>query len=189
MADICHCPGKDGVTVMGVLDKQLMRPGMSRYEVFNVVGDGGGENEGSSGIHATMETEVPGYVRRRCLGHVAWRVADAMLDEWDQYSDVKTLCSYMSDGVTWSRLQALATTPVLEGGLGLFQEMSREHKAIFGRAPGGIVEGRPESVLHFLTFLRGKEHVLHLVCARDLEQRRLAKKHSASSCSPGRRPG
>ena len=175
MADICHCPGKDGVTVMGVLDKQLMRPGMSRYEVFNVVGDGGGENEGSSGIHATMETEVPGYVRRRCLGHVAWRVADAMLDEWDQYSDVKTLCSYMSDGVTWSRLQALATTPVLEGGLGLFQEMSREHKAIFGRAPGGIVEGRPESVLHFLTFLRGKEHVLHLVCARDLEQRRLAK--------------
>ena len=107
MAHICHCPGKDGVTVMGVLDKQLMRPGMSRYEVFNVVGDGGGENEGSSGIHATMETEVPGYVRRRCLGHVAWRVADAMLDEWDQYTDVKTSCNYMSDGITWSRYRPL----------------------------------------------------------------------------------
>ena len=46
MTDICHCPGKDGVTVMRVLDKQMMRVGSSRYELVNVVGDGGGENEG-----------------------------------------------------------------------------------------------------------------------------------------------
>ena len=175
MADVCHCLGKDGPTVMAVLDKQLMRVATPRYDVCNVVGDGGGENEGGAGIHATMEADVPGYVRRRCLGHMAWRTADALLNEWEQHSDIKALCSYLCDGITWSRIQALATTPLLEGGLGLFREMSQEHKAVFGTAPGGIVEGRPESVYNFLVFLRGKEHVLHLVCARDIAERRLAK--------------
>ena len=123
------------MTVMAALDKQLMRVATSRYDVCSVVGDGGGENEGGSGIHATMEADVPGYVRRRCLGHMSWRTADALLNEWEQHSDVKALCSYLGDGITWSRIQALATTPVLEGGLGLFREMSQEHKAVFGTAP------------------------------------------------------
>ena len=135
MADICHCPGKDGRTVMAVLDKQLRRLGQSRFDVVSVVGDGGGENEGASGIHATMEAEVPGFVRRRCLGHVAWRVADALLDAWDQHKDIKTLCAYMTDGVTWSRLQAIATTPLAEGGLGLFGEMSRGTQSHFRCSP------------------------------------------------------
>ena len=81
MADLLHCLGKDGTTVMGVLDKQWSSVGQSRYDVPNVVGDGGGENEGQAGIHSTMEADVHGYVRRRCLGHMGWRTGDAVLDE------------------------------------------------------------------------------------------------------------
>ena len=117
------------------MGKQMLRVATSRYDVCNVVGDGGGENEGGSGIHATMEADVPAYVRRRCLGHMSWRTADALLNEWEQHSDVKALCRYTGDGITWSRRQALATTPVLDGRLGLFREVSEVHKAIFGTAP------------------------------------------------------
>ena len=67
----------------------MMRVATSRYDVCNIVGDGGGENHGGSGIHATMEADVPGYVRRRCLGHVSWGTVDALLNEWEQHSDVK----------------------------------------------------------------------------------------------------
>jgi len=46
----------------------------------SMVGDGGGENEGIvHGMHAQLEADVPGYVRRRCLGHLAWRVTDAVI--------------------------------------------------------------------------------------------------------------
>ncbi len=157
MMDVCHCPGKDGPSVMRVVDKQLMRLGLCRYEVFNGTGDGGGENEGETqGIHKTMEVEVPGYVRRRCLGHLAWRVADAMIAEYGLHKLVKRMCEYLNDGSTWTRLQAIATTPEDEGGLGLFVESSREHKSMFGTHPGSIVQGRPETDKGFYTFLRAK---------------------------------
>ena len=45
MLDICHCPGKDGKTVMSVLDKQMDRAGISRFDVVSVTGDGGGETK------------------------------------------------------------------------------------------------------------------------------------------------
>ena len=65
-----HCPSKDGAGVMKVLDKQLDRIGLSRYDVVAMTGDGGAENEGLvQGMHATLEADVPGYVRKRCLGH------------------------------------------------------------------------------------------------------------------------
>ena len=48
LLDICHCPGKDGPTVMKIIDKQVLRLGLSRYDIKNMVGDGGGENEGRS---------------------------------------------------------------------------------------------------------------------------------------------
>ena len=176
MLDVCHCPGKDGPAVMAVLDKQLGRLGLSRYEMVNGTGDGGGENEGNSqGIHAIMESDVPGYVRRRCLGHLAWRVADAMLDECPHHARVKALCKYLGDGCTWTRLQGIATTPILEGGLALFGELSREQANFFGTLPGSIVQGRPESDKHFYVFLRGKEHVLHRVCAQDVLDRELCR--------------
>ena len=171
LGDICHCPGKDGGTVMRVIDKQLARLSCSRHDLLSGTGDGGMENEGQQGVHSQLEAEVPGYVRRRCLGHIAWRVSDALLDEVPDYSVVKRLCEYMCDGSTWTRLQALATTPLLEGGLGLFPENSRKHAAVFANRPASIVDGRPESAQAFLAFLRGKEHVFHAVAQRDVADR------------------
>ena len=84
-----------------------------------MVGDGGPENEGMfRGMHATFETEVDGYVRKRCLGHMAWRVANAITAEVPEYHMVKRACEYLHTSVTWSRLQALATTPLADDGLG-----------------------------------------------------------------------
>ena len=181
MADILHCPGKDGPGVMAVIDKQLLTLGLSRYDCVNMVGDGGGENEGQArGIHAIMEAEVPGYVRRRCLGHLAWRVADAVIAEVPDYKVLKRLAEYLGEGSTWTRLQGLASLPVLEGGLGLCEELSPSHKRYFGTAPGSIVDGRPESDLRFLEFLRGREHILHLVASRDVEDRKLSEGTSAA---------
>ena len=77
LLDIVHCPGKDGASVMHVLEKQLDRVGLGRSDVFSGTGDGGGENEGANGIHAPFEGAVFGYARRRCLGRVSWRSAEA----------------------------------------------------------------------------------------------------------------
>ena len=172
LLDIVNCPGKDGRSVMEVLDKQLARVGLSRHDVVCGVGDGGGENEGQyNGTHAILEEVVPGYVRRRCLGHLAWRVADACLNAMPEYTRIKKLAEYLGDGSTWQRLQSLATNGILDGGLGLCTVGPREHKRVFGKAPGGIVDGRPESDLNFLRFLRGREQVLHLVCSQDVARR------------------
>ena len=46
LLDIRHCPSKDGAGVMKVLDKQLARVGLSRYDVVAMTGDGGAQNEG-----------------------------------------------------------------------------------------------------------------------------------------------
>ena len=76
LADIMHCPGKKGTDVSQVLEKQLGRIGLNCYDVVSGTGDGGGENEGHTGIHSHFENLSPGYVRRRCLPHIAWRTAD-----------------------------------------------------------------------------------------------------------------
>ena len=175
LLDIVHSPGKDGATVMKAVEKQLFRFGLLKGDVVNMVGDGGGENEGQArGMHTLLEENNPGYVRRRCLGHIAWRVADAMLSEVPHYDQVKAICAYLCSGNTWMRLPALASTPVVDGGLGLFAERSNAYAAIFARAPGAIVEGRPESDMNFLAFLGGKEQVLLAWCTRDVEDRALA---------------
>ena len=76
LADIMHCPTKRGADVSRILEKQLARVGLNCYDVVTCTGDGGGENEGSSGVHAHFEDLCPGYVRRRCLLHIAWRTCD-----------------------------------------------------------------------------------------------------------------
>ena len=73
LADIMHCPGKKGTDVSRVLERQLSRVGVSIFDVVAGTGDSGGENEGASGIHSYFEHLSPGYVRRRCLPHIAWR--------------------------------------------------------------------------------------------------------------------
>ena len=61
LLDICHCPGKNGPSTMKVLDKQLQRLGLSRYDVVSLVGDGGGENEGLlQGMHKLLASSMAG---------------------------------------------------------------------------------------------------------------------------------
>eukprot|EP00972_Heterocapsa_arctica_P083526 12307617-Heterocapsa_arctica.AAC.1 len=59
-----HCPGKKGVDVSRIIDKQLTRLGLNPFDVVSCTGDGGGENEGHHGVHAYFEEFNPGYVRR-----------------------------------------------------------------------------------------------------------------------------
>ena len=65
LADIMHCPGKKGTDVSRVLERQLSRVRLSLFDVVSGTGDGGGENEGASGIHGHFEHLSLGYVRRR----------------------------------------------------------------------------------------------------------------------------
>ena len=46
LADVMHCPGKRGVDVSRIVEKQLARVGLNCYDVVSCTGDGGGENEG-----------------------------------------------------------------------------------------------------------------------------------------------
>jgi hypothetical protein len=85
--------------------------------------------------------------------------------------DYKALAAYFVEGVTWTRLRAIAVQMPAAGGLNLFKDGSPACKAIFGSSPSAIVDTRPETDLSFLRFLSGKEHILHKLAKRDLEQR------------------
>ena len=126
LGDIMHCPGKKGVDVSRVLEKQLSRLGLSGFDIVSGVGDGGGENEGSSGVHSYFENLSPGYVRRRCLPHIAWRTCDQAIKEAGL--DYKTLAAHFSEGITWSRLRQIAVTPKAQGGLGELRDGSKRLK-------------------------------------------------------------
>ena len=62
---------------------------------------------GATGIHAVCEASDHSYVRRRCLAHWGWRVADNVASVpandfgYNVMSNVQSLCSYVHDGVTW----------------------------------------------------------------------------------------
>ena len=126
LADIMHCPGKKGTDVSRILERQLGRLGLSTYDIIAGTGDGGGENEGSSGIHSHFENLCPGYVRHRCLPHIAWRTMDMAIRASDL--DYKALCAYFTDGITWSRLRTIAVQGRASGGLALFRDGSRACK-------------------------------------------------------------
>jgi hypothetical protein len=176
LCDICHCPGKDGATVLSVITKQLERFGVTRADVLSGTGDGGGENEGAAGIHASLERDSGGlYIRRRCLGHLGWRAADAGLAEIDKYhKEVQALCTYIHDGITFKRLQTLACKSVVDGGLGLMREMSTEFVQTFGQAPGNMLDGRPETVSQFLGWTVLRWSKLAPLIAKDVDDRQLA---------------
>ena len=179
LCDIVNCPHKTGLEVMKVLDKQFVQKGLNRAECNGGVGDGGGENEGINGIHAIMESEVPSYVRKRCLDHIAWRVADAGVAEMGQHAEhLQAINTYLRDGVTWKRLRAIATQSVASGGLGLLQEGSRDCQALFGKAPPTLVDGRPECYWVFTKWLVPKQTLLAKMVAKDLETRDLKMKQA-----------
>ena len=169
LGDILHSPGKKGIDVSNIIQKQLARLGMNCYDVVSCTGDGGMENEGREGIHAHFETLSPGYVRRRCLPHISWRTCDMAIRTSEL--DFKALCAYLTEGVTWFRLRQIGVQPPAQHGLGLFRDSSRACMAIFGSSPAALVSTRPETDLRFLRLLRGKEDVLYRLASKDLEQR------------------
>ena len=174
LADICQCPGKTGEDLIKVLDKQLGRLGLSRADVISGTGDGGGENEGKTGFHATFENANPSYARRRCIPHIAWRTSDMAISAAAEImQDYKPIAAALADGVTWQRLRALATKPMDQGGLALFADGSPECHRIFHQGPPSIISGRPLTDKEFLEFLRGKEETLAKLCLRDGQQRPL----------------
>ena len=141
LGDLCHCPGKKGVDVSRVIEKQLSRLGLNCFDVCSGTGDGGSENEGHLGVHAHFENMNPGYVRRRCIPHIAWRTCDAAIRA--SSLEYKALAAYLCDGVTWSRLRDIATKGPAKGGLMLFPDGSQQCKDLFGRSPSAICDPTP----------------------------------------------
>ena len=87
--------------------------------------------------------------------------------------------------MTWSRLREIATKDPAQGGLGLFSDSSQECKNLFGRSPSAIIVSRPDTDLNFLKFLEGKEHHLHRLAVKDLEQRSLNNETQAAVLNLG----
>ena len=85
--------------------------------------------------------------------------------------DYQNLAAYFVEGATWSRLRAIATQAPRHHGLGLFAASSTYCKEVLSKSPQAIVKNRPETDLHFLELLKGKEHIFHRWASKDLEQR------------------
>jgi hypothetical protein len=151
---------------------QIARMGVSEADVVSIVTDGGGENEGYQGLHRFYELLDPLYVRRRGVEHISWRVVIAGLKALGT-KPIDLLASYLHDGVTWTRLQAIATQPRATGGLALFALASEEFANIFRPRPPCLVDGRPTCYYEFLRWLLPRECTLHKLTAVDLTQRKL----------------
>ena len=67
LGDICHCHGKKGDDVARIVEKHSGRWDLNCYDAVAGTGDGGGENEGSSGVHVFFERFNTGYVRKKVL--------------------------------------------------------------------------------------------------------------------------
>lgn len=174
LCDLMHCPGKTGADVFTIVQKQFNAKGLYAHECCSGVGDGGGENEGSSGVHSVMETANPSYVRRRCFGHFPWRVADQGITAMGEtMAATQSLCVYLRDGITWSRLKGIATQTPEMGGLALMQEGTPEYNRFFTKAPPNIMEDRPETASEFLKWLVPREKILARLVTHDVDQRSL----------------
>ena len=69
--------------------------------------------------------------------------------------------------------------------MGLFSDSSQECKNLFGRSPSAIIVSKPDTDLNFLKFLEGKEHHLHRLAVKDLEQRALNNETQAAVLNLG----
>ena len=175
ICDVVNCPGKTGETVMQVLEKQWERLGLSKYDCVAGTGDGGGENEGTSGVHSLLERTVPDYVRRRCLSHLPWRVADQVLAALgDDHRKTKAIASYLHEGGTWNRFKAIAVTPLDDGGLGLFRDASPEYAMVFGTGSPTNIDERPDTTCAVLQWVNERHVVLAKLAAHDITTRNMA---------------
>ena len=119
------------------------------------------------------------YLEKSCGAHFMWRCCDAGIRSVEEAGHGKgtiAINTYLRDGLTWSRLAAIATLPEAAGGLALMRPRSREYRDVFDKAPPGIIEDRPETYKDFLEWLVHREHTLKVLCNRDFEQRRLTGK-------------
>ncbi len=184
LTDVKHCPQKTGSGTMEVVESQFHSKGFSRYEAVSGTGDGGGENEGMHGVHALLECENDSYVRRRCFGHFAWRIsANAQGVKQFEVMQTKTnaLCTYVHDGISWSRLKCIACQSVEEGGLALVVEGTEQWQTLFGVDPPKIMDNRPECTLAFLEWVIHKQEclaqlIVHDFRTRDLKEHPLVEK-------------
>ena len=171
MTDMMHAPHKTGDETLKIVARQVERKGVLMSDICAGAGDGGGENEGISGVHTLMTAYNGSYVRRRCFGHLAWTVARAGLGMMESRKAVDALETYLADGVTWTRLSAIATSTVHQGGIALMRYQSTLYKFVFGKSPPHIIDDRPETNVAFLEWLIPRErHILPCV-EKDLEQR------------------
>ena len=85
--------------------------------------------------------------------------------------DYQNLAAYFVEGITWTRLRAIATQDPRDHGLGLFATSSKACKDVFSKSPAAIVKNKPETDLHCLQLLKGNEDIFHRLATKDLEQR------------------
>ena len=151
----------------------MERIGLGRFDCVSGTGDGGGENEGVQGVHSLFEDKVPGYVRRRCLAHIAWRGAEA---SWPSMGTVregwKAIASHLHKGGVWARLKTCATASVDYGGLALFVEGSPGYAAVFSKAPPTMIDSRPETDQEMAQWLVPMMHVLSRLIEHDPQRAR-----------------
>ena len=61
------------------------------------------------------------------MGHLSWNVTQAAIEAMPEVKkEVRRSATYLSDGITWSRLRGLLTRGVADGGLGLMQPLGQE---------------------------------------------------------------
>lgn len=173
LCDVVHCSSKLGPHVLHVICQQLERIGIFKDDLVNGVGDGGGENEGTQGVHRLLEINTPSYCRRRCLPHFAWRTFAAGTAEMEpHFAKMSALNSYLRRGVTWSRLKAIAIKSEVEGGSGLgWTEHAPEFVRFFSSSPPKMMDERPEATVEFMEWLLPRQFTLRQLVDADLRSR------------------
>lgn len=191
LCDIVHCPGKTGDVVFDVLMKQWARYQLYPDSCHAGVGDGGGENEGCNGVHALLENRHHSYVRRRCLLHLPWRIADQGLAELGVvFDETKSISTYLHEGSTWTRMKAFATTPRAAGGLGLCTEGDELYTHLFRTAPPKHQQDRPATTCELMQWLQSRDHHLAQLARADASTRKLVgqdKQDAIASLCSGRK--
>ena len=159
-----------------VLSKQWMTKGCAADLMLSGTGDGGSENQGCEGVHALLTEKNPSYRPGRCLPHLDWTGCKAGEDAMGlHHKHLKALNTYLFDGITYSRLQALATASAADGGLALMRDGSRAFKTLFVPMPPKMIDLRPEDTMEFLRWLIPREKVLAKLVQRDCETRDLSR--------------